>query len=273
MSDNSDSPEHADDRLRGWKEIGAHLHTCDRTVQRWELSHHLPVHRIRTSRRSVVFASRRQLDTWVQSTEGQSAVSDRDDSSQPLSDGSVELSPVAVLGETITAPGCLDEQSRGPRHFALAAGVGLAVLALGSCVAAIVMNRAPGTLRLGGATPQMVSSRVPSTHPDPSGQRTSAARVLVAFANGSAGILYVPFGGVASTTGEDGTTYVVSAEHDPAGARIHLSRSADWDKGSARQLIEIGAWLLSPGQAIDVPGAGTVKSLQLDPPRPPTPAK
>jgi len=54
-----------DDLLRGWKEIATFLRTTDRTAQRWESSLDLPVHRIETSRSAVVFASRRELGTWV----------------------------------------------------------------------------------------------------------------------------------------------------------------------------------------------------------------
>lgn len=72
-----------DDRLKGWKEIGDFLHTCDRTAQRWEHHLHLPVHRVPTSKSGIVFASRDELQAWLQTAEGKGAVEDQAD---PLSE-------------------------------------------------------------------------------------------------------------------------------------------------------------------------------------------
>jgi len=64
-----------DDRLKGWKEIADFLHVRERTAQRWEHSLRLPVHRIDTARSAIVFASRREVDAWLQTAEGQEAAS------------------------------------------------------------------------------------------------------------------------------------------------------------------------------------------------------
>jgi hypothetical protein len=68
-----DQPAGAGDRLKGWKEIASFFHVKERTVQRWERSLHLPVHRIETERGAIVFASRDELQAWLRSAEGRVA--------------------------------------------------------------------------------------------------------------------------------------------------------------------------------------------------------
>src|SRR3954470_12699613 len=57
----SNSPE---DRLESWKEIANYLHRSMRTVQEWERSEGMPVHRLRHSKSGSVFAFRSELDKW-----------------------------------------------------------------------------------------------------------------------------------------------------------------------------------------------------------------
>jgi len=52
------------DRLESWKEIAAYLNRDVRTVQRWEASEELPVHRHQHKKRGSVYALRSELDTW-----------------------------------------------------------------------------------------------------------------------------------------------------------------------------------------------------------------
>lgn len=56
-----------EDRLDSWKEIAAYLKRDVRTVQRWEASESLPVHRHRHKKRGSVFALRHELDAWRES--------------------------------------------------------------------------------------------------------------------------------------------------------------------------------------------------------------
>ncbi|MCP5116054.1 MAG: hypothetical protein GY953_34945, partial [bacterium] len=59
------SPESsADGRLDSWKEIAAYLKRGVRTVQRWEHSEGLPVHRHVHSKLGSVYAYRPELDAW-----------------------------------------------------------------------------------------------------------------------------------------------------------------------------------------------------------------
>lgn len=54
----------ADDRLDSWKEIAAYLGREVRTVQGWEKTEGLPVHRHQHSRQGSVYALKSELDTW-----------------------------------------------------------------------------------------------------------------------------------------------------------------------------------------------------------------
>src|SRR6266852_1067839 len=56
-----------EDRLDSWKEIAAYLKRGVRTVQRWERSNGLPVHRLELDRQGSVFAYKPELDTWWES--------------------------------------------------------------------------------------------------------------------------------------------------------------------------------------------------------------
>ncbi len=57
----------ADYTLNSWKEIATYLERGVRTVQRWECELQLPVHRIRDTKRSPVFAFREELRLWIES--------------------------------------------------------------------------------------------------------------------------------------------------------------------------------------------------------------
>jgi hypothetical protein len=52
-------------KLVSWKEIAAHLGREVRTVQRWETTEGLPVHRHEHQKKSTVYAYPSELDEWV----------------------------------------------------------------------------------------------------------------------------------------------------------------------------------------------------------------
>jgi TolB-like protein/Flp pilus assembly protein TadD len=54
----------ADDRVTSWKEIARHLGSSVRSVQRWERSEGLPVHRHMHAALGTVYAFRSELDGW-----------------------------------------------------------------------------------------------------------------------------------------------------------------------------------------------------------------
>lgn len=57
-------PETEGERLDSWKEIAAYLHRDVRTVQRWEKTAGLPVHRHAASRLRTAFAYRTEIEAW-----------------------------------------------------------------------------------------------------------------------------------------------------------------------------------------------------------------
>ncbi len=59
-----DKPDRSDPPLNGWKEIAAYLGKSVRSVQRWEASLGLPVHRIRTPDGHIVYGDRAEIDAW-----------------------------------------------------------------------------------------------------------------------------------------------------------------------------------------------------------------
>jgi len=56
-----------EDRLDSWKEIAVYLNRDVTTVQRWEKREGMPVHRHQHDRMGSVYASRSELDAWVES--------------------------------------------------------------------------------------------------------------------------------------------------------------------------------------------------------------
>ncbi len=50
--------------LNSWKEIATYLNRGVRTAQRWEHSHHLPVHHVGSGKRAPVFAYASEIEAW-----------------------------------------------------------------------------------------------------------------------------------------------------------------------------------------------------------------
>lgn len=86
------------EELRGWKDIGAHFGTSERTAQRWEREHGMPVHRTGRTRGASVFALRQELDAWRLSPEGLRAESAKTE------DGSLAAVAVVEHSEANAAP-------------------------------------------------------------------------------------------------------------------------------------------------------------------------
>ncbi len=55
--------------LNGWKEIAAHVGRSTRTVQRWEFTHGMPVHRPSNKSRSSVTAFTDEIENWISRTD------------------------------------------------------------------------------------------------------------------------------------------------------------------------------------------------------------
>src|SRR5690242_5889213 len=61
MADDAPRP---DERLESWKDIAAYLRRDVRTVQRWEQTDGLPVHRLKRAQRPIPYAYKAELDAW-----------------------------------------------------------------------------------------------------------------------------------------------------------------------------------------------------------------
>ena len=55
-----------DDRLDSWKEIATYLQRTVATVKRWEKKEGLPAHRHVHNKQATVYASRSEIDTWLE---------------------------------------------------------------------------------------------------------------------------------------------------------------------------------------------------------------
>src|SRR3954466_3448196 len=73
----------ADKRLESWKEIAAYLGREVRTIQRWEKSDALPIHRLYHAKRCTVYAFTRELDEWWESRRNILAESPDGESPEP----------------------------------------------------------------------------------------------------------------------------------------------------------------------------------------------
>lgn len=66
-------PMAGEPRLESWKEIAAYLRRDVRTVQRWEQTDGLPIHRHRRAQRPIPYAYKAELDAWWTGRSGSSA--------------------------------------------------------------------------------------------------------------------------------------------------------------------------------------------------------
>ena len=108
----------SDQQLVSWKEIAAYLKRDVRTVQRWERSRGLPLHRLPGGHRRAVYAVRPELDAWLISLP---VHEDHDDRRQaaPLTRWVFRalfgiLTPLAVVGVVVlvrTPPGATGDDA------------------------------------------------------------------------------------------------------------------------------------------------------------------
>ncbi|MGA8596175.1 MAG: DPP IV N-terminal domain-containing protein [Bryobacteraceae bacterium] len=122
-----------DDRLDSWKEIAAYLKKGVRTVQRWEQSNGLPVHRLELDRRGSVYAYKTELDEWWTGKQSFGTNEPND-----------ELPDVADLPEA--ARGELEKTKPFPRI--LGARIGLAVIGISCALVLFALFAWAGFVRL-----------------------------------------------------------------------------------------------------------------------------
>ncbi len=80
--------------LNGWKEIAAYLGKSVRSVQRWEATLGLPVHRIKTPDGQIIYSERKEIDDWRRRLEAQ-PVAEPEDPADPETSPEVQVRPDA----------------------------------------------------------------------------------------------------------------------------------------------------------------------------------
>jgi len=71
VTENSSRSNDPNDFLDSWKEISLFLKRGIRTVQRWEATEGLPVHRHRHLKRGTVFAFASEIQGWLKTRDGE----------------------------------------------------------------------------------------------------------------------------------------------------------------------------------------------------------
>ncbi len=229
------------EELRGWKDIGAHFGTSDRTAQRWERDHGMPVHRTGRTRGASVYAFVDELDAWRRSPAGESARSENGNGSPPTP---------ATAG---VLPG------RG-RSRALLAVVVVALLVATIVVAWTIRSR------------QALPARVQIT-PEPYAVPKSSKVFLlkITHANGEPFTFHVLDGDFATLTANDGAKFGFLPALDGSTAALTVCRL---DGGHIRELRRTSLPARSPvhitqsGLAVDVEWLDTLTTSDL-PPAPP----
>ncbi len=268
------------DRLRGWKDIAAHLQTTHRTAQRWEQILHLPVHRIRLGRKSIVFSSRRAIESWLDSALGRSAVSRENTraAEQTPSDPHSNESPAnrkptaparAVTSAITVEDGSDSEPSEnsiecrphGPAREELRTVCFLG-LAVALATFATVGHRqgigntsalASVSFDVGG------SAELTAIRPDLRG-----VVVRLTFNDGTYVRVGIAFGDVATCAVGRLATYALTAERLPDGARVHVSRFETEGSPGSPPLSELGVWSLRFGESVGLAIVPGVATLQLE---------
>jgi hypothetical protein len=276
-----------DDRLKGWKEISDFLHVRQRTTQRWEHTLGLPVHRIETAKSAIVFASRREVDAWLETAEAKRARSEEPTAESAIPDGhgaaSVEeVAPLADLADLLpptsaprelpitTEPGdaasptlpavsavdvALAEPpqvigSRRPAHLRswfLASGLGAAVVLVSVLFYAHLLPMPHGKV-------SRLPARVPANAPGKSSTILPAGRAArrslalrLTLADGRTFRISVTTGVLATIALAGRPPYALSAEPTEDGVRVHLYRIEATTLDGNKQLAELTVISLKPG--------------------------
>ena len=240
-----------DDNLRGWKEIAQFLHSAPRTVQRWERTLGLPVHRIGTHGNAVVLASRRELDIWLDSIEVRKAMA-------------------AESGEALTPDPAAEDQAdteHAPRSRVLWAALALGIVAV--LVGLVPVSYWMGWNWFGPEKKATASATAPAAGggTGPSAPRsTEMVALRLTSDSGASNIFGIQAGATSSITLRNQSTYVFSAELVAEGARILVSRKDGETAQGTPQLFELAAITLRQGtpMLVDrIPGITAVEWVDL----------
>jgi hypothetical protein len=117
--------------LNGWKEIAAYLGKSVRSVQRWEATLGLPVHRIKTPDGQIVYSERKEIDDWRRRLEA-----------QPVPEPENPADP-ETLPEIPTPPGDDRRETGGRGAPAWLLAVGIVLIGIGLITGRWISPRSP----------------------------------------------------------------------------------------------------------------------------------
>ncbi len=240
------------EELRGWKDIGAHFGTSDRTAQRWEREHGMPVHRTGRTRGASVFAFAEELDAWRLSPEGVRAGS--------------ESGAAARTGNGVT--------TAVPRHARSRASVitlaAAAVLVLAVAVAWLMYSRRPSPVA-------PLSRSASDGYSVPKSPQVFLLKITTA--DGTPFVLHVLDGGMATLAAHGGVKLGFVPARSGTAAKLVAVRLDAVPNGGER-LAEIRRLGLTahtpihfdyPGMSVGIEWTDTLRSSELPEPPPHTP--
>jgi len=260
-----------DDLLKGWKDIARFLHSSERTVQRWEHTLRLPVRRAGTPSASLIYATRTELRTWLQSTEGATAVADPSDADRSPAADSSDTGPLSDPVDAVHA----SRESAGEAPVRVSRRLpwlGLAVVALALTG---VVYRYAGSAWWGKA-----ASATPQATTAVGGQASQASPSAVmllrlTLADGTWSVVGIPYGAAAMSTRVGGVSLVFTAVRVGDESQVHVSPVKPGLPGNSQSLGEaVVITLRQDGSATPtgVPGLAKIEWLlanDLQLPKPP----
>lgn len=266
------------DRLKGWKEIGEFLHACDRTAQRWERQLQLPVHRVPTARSAVVFGSKSEIEKWLLTKEGRTAVAEGGGALPGVADlplleeghegtasvaaagGDAAVSDEAVAGvevaeQTVVSSNVIRKQRSFAVfewHFLLGAILMTAAVA----AAVTVRTRLPEPRSSASTAPRIVRHDRIDKPSEP------VPTLRLGFANGASARVACPEG-TATSIGVSGTeTVALSVTVVNRTLLAHLYRISRSQNPGDQRLEEVAVFSLREREKIDVPSGGTLRTAE-----------
>lgn len=250
---------HPEDQLESWKEIAAYLGRDVRTVQRWEKSEGLPVHRHLHEKQGSVYAFRGEIDGW---RAGRDVAALRDPAEEPDGTATADLPPPPE--ETSPA------SALPARHFPVLPIAGLLLVAAGTLAVWLLLRTRHAAQPHGPA--MMAVLPFDNLSGDPAQEYFSDgmteelivhigrlhAEGLDAIAVGSTMAFKRTTKPVAEIARELGASYVVQGAVRRSGDRVrvsaHLIRAADdahlWDESYDRDVRDVLALQSEVAEAI-----------------------
>ena len=118
--------------LNGWKEIASYLGKSVRSVQRWEATLGLPVHRIKTPDGQIVYSERKEIDDWRRQLEA-----------HPVAEPENPVDPEALPGAP-ARPGPGRRRSATWWEPAWLVALGVVLIGIGLIAGRSIPPRSPG---------------------------------------------------------------------------------------------------------------------------------